>query len=116
MIRRGPSVDRSGQEVQGTSAVAGLGILEANHAVQRSHGAAVILLSSAELGERFPWLHTADLAGGSLGLAGEGWIDPFSLLMAFKHRAQSLGAAYLQGDGARACEIFDRAEEYTSRQ
>ncbi len=76
----------------------GRAILEQNHVLQRAHGAEVVLLSRRRLERRFPWLNTSDLAAGSLGLAGEGWIDPFSLLMAFKRKAQALGAVYLQGE------------------
>ena len=76
----------------------GLAILEENHALQRAYGAPVVLLSPAALGRRFPWLNTADLSGGSLGLRDEGWIDPFSLLMAFKRKAESLGVIYLRGE------------------
>lgn len=80
------------------ASAAGLEILEANHALQKDHGAAVTLLSPAELGARFPWLRTRDLAGGSLGTENEGWLDPYSLLMAFKQKAQSLGVTYVQGE------------------
>ena len=49
------------------------------------------LLAPAELRARFPWLHTDDLAGGSLGLADEGWFDAYALLQGFRRRARSLG-------------------------
>ncbi len=73
-------------------------ILEQNHALQRAHGAEVVLLSPSELELRFPWLNTGDLAAACLGIEGEGWIDPFSLLMALKHRAQALGVSYVTGE------------------
>ena len=76
----------------------GRAILERNHALQRAHGADVVLLSPDALERRFPWLHLADVAAGCLGLRDEGWIDPFSLLMAFKHRARASGVAYLEGE------------------
>jgi len=76
----------------------GLDVLRANHEVQRAHGAAVDLLDPGELAERFPWLHTADLAAGSLGLHGEGWIDAYSLLMALRRKARSLGVSYVRGE------------------
>ncbi len=76
----------------------GRGIIEHNHALQRAHGAEVVLLSPAELERRFPWLNTADLSAGCLGMKDEGWIDAFSLLMAFKHRAQASGVSYLTGE------------------
>lgn len=74
---------------------AGAEILRANHAVQRAGGAAVALLEPDELRARFPWLRVDDLSAGSLGLADEGWFDPFALLQAFRAKARSLGVDYL---------------------
>ncbi len=73
-------------------------ILEQNHALQSAHGAEVELLSLIELERRFPWLSLAGLAAGCLGVRDEGWLDPFSLLMAFKRKAQSLGVSYVTGE------------------
>jgi sarcosine oxidase len=69
-------------------------VLRRNHELQASLGAQVTLLEPHELMARFPWLDPVDLAAGSLGLSGEGWLDPYSLLMAFKRKARSLGVAY----------------------
>ncbi len=69
--------------------------LAENHRLQLEHGVEVELHSRARLSKRYPWLRTDDLAGGSLGLSGEGWIDPFSLLMAFKSKATDLGVTFL---------------------
>ena len=74
---------------------AGLEVLKANHAIQRPLGAEVLLLSPAELKARFGWLNVEDLAGGSLGLANEGWTDPYGLLQAFRRKARALGAVYI---------------------
>jgi glycine/D-amino acid oxidase-like deaminating enzyme len=68
--------------------------LRANHRTQRALGAEVALLDPAALHERFPWLHAGDLAGGSLGLRGEGWLDAYSLVMALRRKAIALGALY----------------------
>ncbi len=91
---------------------AGLPVLESNHAVQRQHQVQVALLSPAELRSRFPWLQVDDLAGGSLGLADEGWFDAYALLQAFRRRARSLGVEYLAAevtgidtDGARVAGV-----------
>jgi len=70
---------------------AGLATLEDNHAVQRALDVPVALLTPAELHHRFEWLQTDDLAGGSLGLADEGWFDAYALLQGFRRRARSLG-------------------------
>lgn len=74
----------------------GMGILRSNQALQTSLGAEVQLLTPKELRKRFPWLETADLAGGGLGLRGEGWVDPYSLLQAFRKKAISLGVEYIR--------------------
>ena len=91
---------------------AGLPILESNHAVQREHGVDVALLTPMELRARFPWLNVEDVAGGSLGLADEGWFDAYALLQAFRRKARSLGAEELAGevveverDGGRAAGV-----------
>jgi len=72
----------------------GLPVLQANHATQRAEGAQVQLLDAAALQQRFAWLRCGDLAGGSLGQRGEGWLDAYSLMAALRHKAQSLGAVY----------------------
>ncbi|HLY35226.1 MAG TPA: FAD-binding oxidoreductase [Candidatus Limnocylindria bacterium] len=76
---------------------AGRGVLERNHAIQVAHGASVVLLDADELRARFAWLRTDDLAGGSLGLADEGWFDAYALLQAFRRKARSLGVEYVAG-------------------
>ena len=49
---------------------AGEATLHENHALQRQHGADVVLLSPQQLAERFPWLALQDVVLGSLGLSG----------------------------------------------
>ena len=80
---------------------AGEAVLRSNHAIQRQCNVDVALLDSAALQLRFPWLSTDDLALGSLGLSGEGWFDGYSVLQAFRRKAQSLGVKYLTGEVAR---------------
>jgi len=70
-------------------------ILRENHRLQVELGARVCLLEAQELGERFPWLRTDDLAAGTLGLEGEGWLDPYSLLRAFRAKARDQGVTFL---------------------
>ncbi len=76
----------------------GLPILEQNHALQISHGVEVLLLSPAEMRERFPWIEVSDLAAGSLGLSGEGWFLVHNLLTALRAKAEDLGVTYIQGE------------------
>jgi glycine/D-amino acid oxidase-like deaminating enzyme len=73
---------------------AGAAALAANHALQTSEGADVVLLSRGELAARFPWLRTDDLACGTWGRSGEGWFDGWAVLQAFRAKARSLGAQY----------------------
>ncbi|HEX6011252.1 MAG TPA: FAD-binding oxidoreductase [Geminicoccaceae bacterium] len=77
---------------------AGMAALRANHEVQRRHGADVALLPPAELRGRYPWLNVDGLAGGSLGLSGEGWFDGYALLRAFRAKAIAQGARYLRAE------------------
>ncbi len=72
----------------------GLPVLQQNHATQRAEAADVVLLPAADLQARFPWLGTQDLAAGSLGLSGEGWLDAHALMHALRRKAIALGAEY----------------------
>ena len=67
-------------------------------------GADVTWLTPAELAERFPWMNTMDLEGGTLGLSGEGWLDPYGLLQAFRAKARALGVEYRR-DRVSAVEV-----------
>ncbi len=77
---------------------AGYDTLAANQQLQRQLGASTELLDPAALRQKFPWLNTEDLAGGSFGPVNEGWLDPYSLLQAFKRKARSLGVTYLNDE------------------
>ena len=72
--------------------------LRANHALQRAHGVEVALLDPPALHERFPWLATNGVALGSLGLAGEGWFDGWSVLHAFRRKAIACGARFVRAE------------------
>ncbi|MBL8662860.1 MAG: FAD-binding oxidoreductase [Candidatus Odyssella sp.] len=74
--------------------------LRENHAIQRAERAEIALLSPAELAARFPWMSFDGVALGSLGLAGEGWFDGYGLMQAFRRKAKSLGAVYLDAEAA----------------
>ena len=72
----------------------GRAALEAGHAVQRAAGADIALLDAAALAARFPFLDLSGIAAGCLGLSGEGWFDGWSLFMALRRKARSLGVDY----------------------
>jgi FAD-dependent oxidoreductase domain-containing protein 1 len=80
--------------------VAGAQALRANHDVQRAAGADVVLLTPAQLRQRFGWLHVDDLALGALGGSGEGWFDGPALLQAFRRKAIACGATFVAAEAA----------------
>ncbi|TCT13142.1 glycine/D-amino acid oxidase-like deaminating enzyme [Tepidamorphus gemmatus] len=77
---------------------AGRAIMAANHAVQTSEGADVVLLEPDELVRRFPWLSPEGVALGSLGRSGEGWFDAHALLHLLRRGARSTGASYIEAE------------------
>ncbi len=66
--------------------------------MQRSLDVPVELLDPPQLQRRFPWLNVEDLAGGSLGLADEGWFDAYAWLQGFRRKARSLGVREVVGE------------------
>lgn len=87
--------------------------LFSNNAIQRSLGVNVGLLDADDLARGFPWMNVVDLAGGSLGLSGEGWLDAYSLNQAFRKKSISIGVSYLgreavgfESDGNRVSAVL----------
>lgn len=76
----------------------GAATLAANHATQRALGVEVALLDAAALRERLPWIAADGIALASLGLAGEGWFDGWSLLQHFRRAAIDGGARFVRSD------------------
>ena len=73
-------------------------VLKHNHQIQIQEHADVELLTPDQLSSTFPWLNTDDVQLGSYGRSGEGFFDPYTLLMAFKRKARSLGVTYLDDE------------------
>ena len=71
---------------------AGREVLARKHALQRAEGADIAWLERAALAARFPWLNSADLDAGTLGLTGEGWLDAHALMHGLRRKAVALGA------------------------
>jgi len=95
----GPEADVSFHE-QGYLILAseeGLPILQDNRRVQIAHGADNVLLMGEDLSARFPWLMTDGLAAGCFGLAGEGWLDPYSLMSLLRRAAVAKGVEVIPG-------------------
>jgi sarcosine oxidase len=73
----------------------GTGFLAENVVLQRSMGADVAVLGAAGLAARFPWLATAGVGAGGLGVSGEGWFDPMSLAGLLRAAAVGSGAVVI---------------------
>ncbi|USG61029.1 FAD-binding oxidoreductase [Sneathiella marina] len=73
-------------------------ILYNMNSLHQQYGASVSLLDPEDLARGFPWLNNSDLAGGSLGLAGEGGLNAGFLRAAFREKARSLGVRFQTGE------------------
>ena len=89
-----------------------LPVMLENNAVQRELGADVHFRTRDELRARYPWLGADGFAGGFLSDSGEGYVDPYSLLQAYRRKARSLGVEFVrdeavsvQHDGARVTGV-----------
>jgi FAD-dependent oxidoreductase domain-containing protein 1 len=72
----------------------GMALLESNAIAQRAQGCEILLLSPAELRERFPSMYVGDLGGGVLS-PRDGWCDPNGLLQGFKRKCVSMGVTFV---------------------
>ena len=63
-----------------------------------AQGARIAWLDPAALAARFPWLNVSGLAGGTLGMEGEGWFDAHLLLSAVRRAAKDAGAVFRQAE------------------
>ena len=92
-----------------------LSLMQDNHALQRQLGADIAYQTNDDLTVRFPWLATQGLAGGSLGLSNEGWLDPYSLLQAFRRKAISLGVTVITDEVNQLRSRKNRVSELVLR-
>ena len=77
---------------------AGEATLQENYELQRSLGAKVQSYDAEGLAAKFPWMNASDVSMGVLGIANEGWFDPWSLLAAFRSKAKSLGVEFINDE------------------
>ncbi|KAG7187876.1 hypothetical protein KM043_013855 [Ampulex compressa] len=85
-------------------------IIIKNSKLQNLLGAKNKILNKRNLERRFPWLNTDGIEVGCLGLEKEGWLDPWSLLCAFKKKAVYLGAQYITAEAKDF--VFKQMDEY----
>jgi FAD-dependent oxidoreductase domain-containing protein 1 len=67
--------------------------------LQHSYGCEVDWLDAAEVAARYPFIDPATIAGGTFS-PGDGTMDPYSVLIAYKDKSIDLGAEYIVGDVA----------------
>lgn len=70
-------------------------LMDENNRRQREIGADIVPYASNELKSEFPWLKTDRASAGYHGVQNEGWVDPYSLLQAYRAKARDLGVALL---------------------
>ncbi len=73
-----------------------LSLLYGYNSIQKGEAVNVAMLDPEDISRGFPWLNISGLAGGSLGLSGEGWIEGHRLNQAFRRKAISLGVTFLK--------------------
>lgn len=72
-------------------------MLKQNYDTELSLGCNVVWLEPDEIKHKFPSMYVGDL-GAAVHSPDDGWLDPHSVLMGFRKKAQSLGAAFLAED------------------
>ena len=83
-------------------------ILRANHEVQVSCGADVVLFDTNELAKAFPHLNTDDIRLASYGRSGEGWFSNTGLMDGFRRKARQLGVTYIVDEVCAVTRQSDR--------
>lgn len=74
-------------------------MLKANYDTELAMGCNVVWLTPEALQHKFPSMYVGDL-GAAVHSPDDGWLDPHSVLMGFRKKAQALGASFLAEDVA----------------
>lgn len=82
--------------------------------LQRSHGADVSFLEPSEISEHYPELNVSDIAAGTLSHSGEGWVDPYALMIGFRKKAIAQGAHYIAESGTGIGRQGNRLTDVTT--
>ncbi|KAH3791171.1 hypothetical protein DPMN_144651 [Dreissena polymorpha] len=78
----------------------------------KAQGAKTVILSKAQLAEKYPWMNLDGIECASYGTEGEGWFDPWQLVHALKGKNIQLGVRYCQGEVVKF--RYDSVPLYTS--
>lgn len=73
----------------------GLPVLQANHAVQVTEGADIVLEDAEALAKRFAWLSPEGIAAGTYGVSGEGWFDAHAYLHLFRKALRGMDVDFV---------------------
>ena len=90
--------------------------MQENNILQRELGAQILYHSPDDLESRFPWLNLDGLGGGFFGLENEGWVDPYSLLQAYRRKARSLGVTYVHDEAVDVTRYGDQVTGVTLKE
>ena len=90
-------------------------VMHENNVTQLDCGADIQFQDREALKARFPWLHVDGLAGGFLGVSNEGWLDPYSLTQAYKHKARDAGVDYVTDEAVTVSYAGRRVDSVTLR-
>ena len=90
-------------------------VMHENNVTQLDCGADIQFQDREALKARFPWLHVDGLAGGFLGVSNEGWLDPYSLTQAYKHKARDAGVDYVTDEAVTVSYTGRRVDSVTLR-
>jgi FAD-dependent oxidoreductase domain-containing protein 1 len=93
---------------------ASVSVLEDNAKQQKAMGADTVLLSPAELSQKFPFANFDDIAMASFGRSGEGWFDPYGLMNLVRKGAMAKNADYI-ADEVVTIDAGDRVNSVTLR-
>lgn len=91
----------------------GMPVLTANHRTQQAEGADIALEDADALGRRFSWLSTEGIAGGALGVSGEGWFDAHALLGLLRKALRTASVDMVTGEVVAIARQGDRVTGVT---
>lgn len=86
-------------------------ILHENHAVQKSCGAATLLLSPEEVGAQFPFFNLEGISLASWNPEGEGWFDGYGMMQTLRSHARANGVEYVTNEVTGISRAGDRVSE-----